>query len=97
MFVTGAPSAGLHDLYAYAQVTLPAQVPLRFVYHKFDADYGSGDYGQEFDVVATRNFGKHWQVLLEYARYDGANAAPPTITAAHVDLQRFWVHLQFTF
>ena len=92
-----APANGLHDLYAYAQVTAPAQVPVRFVYHKFDADYGSGDFGQEFDVIATKNFGKHWQLLLEYACYDGANAAPPAISAAHVDLQRFWVHLQFTF
>jgi len=59
--------------------------------------YSGWDYGQEFDVIATKNFGKHWQILLEYAYYDGANAAPPTIAAAHVDLQRFWVHLQFTF
>ena len=91
------PSAGLRDLYAYAQVTLPAQIPLRFVYHKFDADSGNGDYGQEFDLVATKSFGKHWQVLLEYACYNGANAAPPAIAAAHLDWQRCWAQLEFTF
>jgi hypothetical protein len=92
-----APANGLHDLYGYAQVTLPEQIPLRFVYHKFDADSGSGDYGQEFDLMVTKNFGKHWQVLLEYAYYKGANAAPPAVTAANVDLQRFWAQLEFTF
>ena len=97
MFLRSAASAdGLHDLYGYAQVTLPAQIPLRFVYHKFDADSGSGDYGQEFDLMVTKNFGKHWQALVEYAYYKGANAAPPVITTAHVDLQRIWVQLEFT-
>ncbi len=92
-----APADGLHDLYGYAQVTLPSQIPLRVVYHKFDADSGSGDYGQEVDILATKNFGRHWQALLEYAYYMGANAAPPVITAAHVDLQRFWAQLEFSF
>lgn len=96
MFQTG-PSAGLHDLYAYAQVTLPWQMPLRFVYHKFDADAGSADYGQEFDLIATRNFGRRWQALISYAYYKGQNPAPPAITAAHVDLGRFWAQLEFSF
>jgi hypothetical protein len=92
-----APSDGLHDLYGYAQVTLPAQIPVRFIYHKFDSDFGSGDYGQEFDLVATKKFGKHWQALLEYAYYKGANAAAPAITAAHVNMERIWAQLEFIF
>jgi hypothetical protein len=96
MFIV-APANGLHDLYGYAQVTLPAQIPLRFVYHKFDADSGSGDYGQEFDFLATKNFGKYWRVLLKYAYYQGVNAAPPVITAPHVDLQHLWAQAEFNF
>jgi hypothetical protein len=96
MFVT-APADGLHDLYGYVQVTLPAQIPLRFIYHKFDADVGGGDYGQEFDVIATKNFGKHWQALLAYAYYEGANAAPPAITAPHVNMERIWAQLEFSY
>jgi len=92
-----APAAGLHDLYGYAQVALPAEIPLRFVYHKFDADFGPGDYGQEFDLVATKKFGKHWQALLEYAYYKGANAAPPAITTAHVNMERIWAQFEFMF
>ncbi|HEX3718008.1 MAG TPA: alginate export family protein [Verrucomicrobiae bacterium] len=96
MFLS-APAEGLHDLYGYVQVTLPAEIPLRFVYHKFDSDSGSGDYGQEFDLVVTRKFGKHWQALLEYAYYDGANAAPPAITVAHVNMERIWAQFEFMF
>ncbi len=92
-----APSDGLQDLYGYMQVTLPAKIPLRFIYHKFDADFGSGDYGQEFDLVATKKFGKHWQALLEYAYYNGANAAPPAITVAHVNIERIWAQFEFMF
>jgi hypothetical protein len=93
------PSDGLHDLYAYVQVTLPWQVPLRFVYHKFDADYGGGDYGQEFDLLATKKFGKYWSATLEYAYYQGQDAAPGSTlaTVAGVDVQKFWGQVEFNF
>ena len=98
VFIT-TPNDGLRDLYGYAQVTLPKQVPVRFVYHKFDADYGSGNYGQEFDVLAWKNFGKYWSVTLEYAYYQGQDAAPGSFlaTAAHVDVQKFWAQVEFIF
>jgi hypothetical protein len=92
-----APSTGLRDVYGYAQVTLPEKIPLRCVYHKFDATYGDGDFGQEVDLIATKDFGKHWHILLEYAYYAGANAAPPVLAVAHVDVQRWWTQLTFTF
>ncbi len=91
------PPDGLHDLYGYVQVTLPAQIPVRFVYHKFDADYGNGDYGQEFDLLVAKSFGKHWRTLFKYAYYEGADAAPPVISAPHVDVQHLWAQAQFIF
>jgi hypothetical protein len=91
------PANGLQDLYGYAQVTLPAQIPLRFVYHKFDADYGSGNYGQEFDVIVSKNFGKYWAATLKYAYYAGQDAALPSLTAANVNLQKFWAQVEFNF
>jgi hypothetical protein len=96
MFVN-TPARGLKDIYAFAQVTLPQQVPLRFVYHKFDADSGGGDYGQEFDIVASRKFGKNWTALLKYALYNGEDAAPPAITAPNVDVHKFWAQVEFNF
>lgn len=98
VFVT-TPVDGLRDLYGYIQVTLPEQVPVRFIYHKFDADYGSGNFGQEFDAIASKNFGKHWVATLKYAYYQGQDAAigSSTATAPHVDVQKFWAQVEFIF
>jgi len=90
VFLTTPPN-GLNDLYAFAQVTLPKQVPVRFVYHKYDADFGSGDFGQEFDAVVSKKFGKHWTALAKYAYYDGKNAP------AAFDKQAFWAQIEFSF
>lgn len=91
------PANGLQDFYAFAQVTLPAQIPLRFVYHKFNPAHGGGDYGKEFDVVATRKFGKHWSALIEFADYLGRAAAAPAVTATDENVQKFWAAVEFNF
>ena len=96
VFLT-TPANGLCDFYSYAQVTLPWQVPVRFVFHKFDADYGSGDYGTEYDVVAFKKFGKYWTAMLKYAYYDGQNAAAPSLATARTDIQKFWAQIEFNF
>jgi hypothetical protein len=84
------PAAGLQDLYAFAQVTLPGAFPLRFVYHKFDADSGSGDFGQEFDVLLSRKLGKHWTALAKYAYYDAEDLP-------YTDVHKFWLQLEFNY
>jgi len=96
MFTTH-PNNGLQDIYGYAQVTLPGQIPVRAVYHKFDAAYGSSNYGQEFDVVISKKFGKYWNVMAEFADYLGeeAVAAPPA--GAEVNIQKFWAAVEFNF
>jgi len=91
------PNTGLRDLYGFAQVTLPAQIPLRLVYHKFDPESGSGDFGQEFDVVLSKKFGKHWSGLLKYSYYEGKDAAPPSLAAANVNVHKFWAQVEFNF
>jgi hypothetical protein len=91
VFLT-TPGAGLRDAYAYIQVTVPAiKVPLQFVYHKFNADKGSGDFGQEFDVVASRKFGKYWTAMVKYACFNGEDA-PAAFTA-----NKFWAQVEFNF
>lgn len=96
MFLT-TPAAGLQDLYAIAQVTLPRDVPLRFIYHKFDADSGFGDYGHEFDAVISKKFGKHWTLLAKYAHYLGKDPAPPSILTADLDVRKVWAQIEFNF
>lgn len=91
VFLT-TPAAGLHDLYAFAQVTVPKiELPIRFVYHKFDADKGSGDYGQEFDLVAVKKFGKHWSAIAKYACYDGHDSP------YSFDVDKFWLETDFNY
>jgi len=94
---TTTPPDGLRDVYAYMQVTLPARIPVRFVYHKYDADHDSADYGQEFNLLVTRKFGKHWSGLVEYAYYLGQDAAPPSVTARDVTIQKFWAAVEFNY
>lgn len=83
------PNNGLQDLYGYLQVTLPARIPVRFIYHKFNADYGSDDYGQEYDVVVSRKFGTHWKALIAYACYNG-QSEPKNET-----VNKFWAQIEF--
>ncbi len=85
------PTRGLRDLYGYVQVDLPAQIPLRGIYHKYDADSGGADFGYEFNVQATRKFGKYWTALVKYGYYDGEDA-PAAYT-----LHKFWAQIEFNF
>jgi hypothetical protein len=94
---TTTPANGLRDLYGYAQVVLPAEIPLRFVYHKYDADYGSGDYGQEFDVVVSKKFSRYWTALVKYAYYQGEDAAAPSLKSPGVDIQKLWAQIEFNY
>jgi hypothetical protein len=90
------PAAGLRDLYASFGINLPGKVPVRFVYHKYDADVGSADFGQEFDAVASHKFGKYWNVLMKYAYYDARDASPPA-QATPSDVQKFWAQVEFNY
>ncbi|HYE31530.1 MAG TPA: alginate export family protein [Methylomirabilota bacterium] len=91
------PAAGLQDFYAFAQVTLPQQIPLRLIYHKYEADSGGADFGQEFNVVASKKFGANWTTMLKYAYYDGEDAAPPAIGVPNMDMQKFWAQVEFNY
>lgn len=89
------PAPGLQDIYAFAQVTLPAAIPLRAVYHKFDSDAGSADYGSEIDLLASKKFGKNWMAMLKYAYYMGEDAVSGL--PAGTDVQKFWAQIEFNF
>jgi hypothetical protein len=91
------PGRGLRDAYGFAQVVLPAQIPLRVIYHKFDADSGGADFGQEVDVQISKKFGKYWTALLKYAYYDGKDAAPGALSFPDVTLHKFWAQVEFNF
>lgn len=85
------PAKGLRDLYGFVQVTLPGDVPVRAVVHTYEADNGGADFGHEFNLMASKKFGKHWTALAKYAYYDG-KALP-----ARFDVHKLWAQLEFNF
>jgi hypothetical protein len=71
-------------------------MPLRVVYHKFGADSGGADFGQEIDVLLSKQLGKYWTALAKYAHYKAEDASPPA-QAAPADVDKFSVELNFIF
>ncbi len=90
VFLT-TPARGLQDIYGFAQVVVPGDVPVRLIYHKYEADSGGGDLGQEVNLQASKKFGKHWTALAKYAYYDGKEAP------ARYDVHKFWAQVEFNF
>jgi hypothetical protein len=85
------PAKGLRDIYGFVQVTLPYDVPVRAIYHSYEADSGGADFGQEFDLVVSKKFAKHWTALAKYAYYDGKDAPN------RFDVHKLWAQVEFNF
>ena len=53
------------------------------VFHTYDSDQGSVDYGSELDLVASMKFNKHYSGGIKYASYNADNFS--------VDTDKFWL------
>jgi alginate export protein len=87
------PATGLRDVNATV-ATKVAGAKLMFVYHNFQDDVGSFDYGDEYDLLVTKKFGKHYSLLAKYAYYDGDSSAPG---AFKNDTQKLWLQANVSF
>ncbi len=76
------PGNGIRDVYAELSGKL-AGTKLMFVYHNFKDDSGKLRYGDEYDFLVTRKFGKHYHLLAKYAFYDAGGL--------FTDTQKIWV------
>ncbi len=76
------PAAGLKDAYVSAG-TAVAGVKVEAIFHDFRADKGDARYGTEWDLVATKAFGKHYSVGAKYAAYQAKDFS--------VDTDKFWL------
>ncbi|MGK0498978.1 MAG: hypothetical protein ACJAYG_000609 [Oceanicoccus sp.] len=65
----GTPATGLEDMYVKVAGKL-GKTKMAVVYHQFDADEGSIDYGSEINFVATYPFSKNISAQFKYAAYD---------------------------
>ena len=94
MFLT-TPATGLRDAYASLGATL-AGVALVAAAHRFSADFGSADYGDEIDASAGYGFNRQLSLLLKYASYN-ASAIPAASFAGNVDTDKGWLQLEYKF
>jgi len=76
------PADGLRDLYGSAAVKFQG-VKFMAMYHDFSDDTGAKDYGNEFDLVITKKFGKHYSLLAKYANYNAVEFGK--------DTQKIWI------
>ncbi len=83
------PADGVRDVYS-SLATKVFGTKLMFVYHNFNDDTGKIAYGDEYDFLAVKKFGKHYHLLAKYALYDaagdGSGSAP-----YNKNTQRLWL------
>jgi len=82
------PTDGLADTY-FSVGGQVEKVKLKAVYHSFESDAGSLDYGSEIDIVVTRKFGKHFFAGVKYADYSADQRG--------ADTTKFWLFGQFKY
>lgn len=92
LFLT-TPANGLRDYYAGIGKGLGNAGPLKglkagVTYHEFDSDFGSIDYGSEWDAVVTFKLA-NYGVLFKYANYNAKQFA--------VDTEKLWLQVGFSY
>ncbi|MCB1845376.1 MAG: alginate export family protein, partial [Halioglobus sp.] len=83
------PDAGIADSFASVRYSYDAW-SLTGVWHRFQADSGSADYGSELDMSLGRRFAGRYDLLVKAALFDADD--PP-----FVDTSKFWLMLQAGF
>ena len=84
------PVAGVRDIQATIDKSFYG-VKFMFAYHNFMESSGSGGYGNEYDFLISKHFGKHYQLLAKYAYYDASNSQAAVNAGVEKDTQKIWV------
>ena len=82
------PDSGLRDLYATVGAMIHGH-KVELVYHKFDADQGGADYGDEWDFLVQKKINEHYSVLMGYADYNADEYK--------TDTRKFWLQLTVSY
>jgi len=89
------PAEGLRDTYAYVGTTCPLTgAKLKAVYHNFESDSDSIDYGSEIDLLVAKKICKNLTAIGKFSDY---NADSGDDNPLPNDVQRFSVELNVTF
>jgi len=95
------PKDGLEDTFVTAISTLGG-VKFVAVYHWFESDHSSYDYGEELDLLAVKKLNKQFTVGAKYADYDTDKnskllAHAGSTGPAAIDRKKFWVWGEFNY
>jgi hypothetical protein len=90
------PATGLRDAYASVGSTV-AGVALAASAHRFSADYGGADYGDEIDASAGYAFNPQLSALVKVADYNATAAAGASSFAGNFDTAKGWLQLEYKF
>ncbi|MFQ3323762.1 MAG: hypothetical protein ACI90U_001585 [Pseudomonadales bacterium] len=84
----GTPATGIEDTYLKVGGKI-GKAKLAVIYHQFDSDEGSIDYGSEIDAVVTYPVNKNLTAQLKYAAYNAEDFS--------VDTDKIWLTMNFKF
>ena len=82
------PGTGIEDTYA-SVFTKILGAKVGVIYHDFEAEEGSADYGDEIDLVVAKQVHKNVHVLLKYANYNADDFG--------TDTQKAWLQVLMKF
>lgn len=89
------PAEGLRDTYVYVGATCPLSgAKLKAIYHNFESDVDSIDYGSEIDLLIAKTFCKNLTAIGKFSDYSadsGDNNPRPD------DVQRFSIEMNIAF
>ena len=83
----GTPGDGIEDAYVSVGGKI-GPVKLAAIYHDFQAESSSTDFGTEIDLVATWPVNKQFSVQAKYATFDTDDSA------RYTDTDKAWITLQ---
>jgi hypothetical protein len=84
----GTPASGIEDRYLTVSGNI-GKVGVAATYHDFQAEFGSADYGGEWDLIANFAINEMVSTQLKYATYDSDGYA--------VDTDKFWFMVNVVF
>jgi hypothetical protein len=91
------PNSGIEDFIVTAVAGLDYNMKFIFAYHNLNSDAGSFDYGDEFDVLLTKKFMKHYVVGTKASFYNADTSVSNAAGTPSADATKVWVWFQFKF
>ncbi len=95
------PGDGIEDFY-FTLIATFWKAKLIAIYHDFDSDNGSYDFGEEIDVQLTAKFKQHYTLGLKFSSYN-ADRNPQNLARNGVnagvtrDVNKYWAFAQVKF